>query len=127
MLTDEEKTHLHAALTALADGDAPWGTVAALARLAEQGTDVSVDFSTRDTLGAPVIIARRSAPAAPADLTPRQAQVCRLLAEGQSNKSIAATLGISPATAKDHVHAILDRLGLQSRSEVIAHLHRGSD
>ncbi len=124
MLTDQEKAHLRAALDALGSGDTPTHAVGALAQLAEAGTDVSVDFTTQDIIGAPVIIANRRAPIAPAALTPRQQIVCDHLARGMSNKAIAAKLSISPATVKDHVHAILDRLGLQSRAEVASYLHR---
>ncbi len=123
MLTDQEKQRLESAFEGLKQEDGPWQGIAPLAQLAQAGTDISIDFSTQATLGAPVIIAnRRIAP--PAELTPRQAEVCKLIAQGLSNKAIAAILGISPATVKDHVHAILDRLGLKGRAEVVAHLHR---
>lgn len=49
------------------------------------------------------------------ELTVRQREVLRLLAEGLPNKVIAARLGIAPATAKNHVHRILGRLDLTSR------------
>ncbi len=127
MLTDQEKAHLQQALAALGQGDAPSHAIAALAQLAQAGTDVSIDFSTEQTLGAPVIIAKRRTTPAPVALTPRQQTVCACLARGLSNKAIAAELSISPATVKDHVHAILDRLGLQSRAEVASYLHHGQD
>jgi len=63
------------------------------------------------------------APAAPADgpdaLTPREAEVLALLAEGSSNKAIAARLGVSEHTAKFHVNAILGKLGAATRAEAI--------
>ncbi len=52
-------------------------------------------------------------------LTPREAEVLVLLAEGLSNKSIAQRLGISDRTAKFHVESILGKLGAESRSEAI--------
>jgi two-component system, NarL family, nitrate/nitrite response regulator NarL len=52
-------------------------------------------------------------------LTPRELEVLGLLAEGLSNKRIAARLGISEHTAKFHVNAILGKLGAQSRAEAI--------
>ncbi len=124
MLTEMEKAHLGRAIAALGQGDAPWQPVAELAQLAAQGTDVAVDFTTNDSLGAPVIIAQRRHPTLPAGLTPRQQEVCALIAQGGSNKAIAASLGITPATVKDHVHAILARLGLKSRAEVASFIHQ---
>jgi DNA-binding NarL/FixJ family response regulator len=56
----------------------------------------------------------------PEDLTPRQREVLRLLAQGQQNKEIAAALGISERTAKFHVEAVLRRLGAGNRTEAAA-------
>ncbi len=52
-------------------------------------------------------------------LTAREAEVLGLLAEGLSNKAIAARLGISEHTAKFHVNAILAKLGAESRAAAI--------
>jgi len=52
-------------------------------------------------------------------LTPREAEVLALLAEGLPNKVIAQRLGISERTAKFHVESILGKLGAESRSEAI--------
>lgn len=52
-----------------------------------------------------------------ADLTPRETEILRLLAEGQSNKVIARNLGISDGTVKLHVKAILRKLNIHSRVE----------
>ncbi len=51
------------------------------------------------------------------DLTPREAEILRHLAEGQSNKVIARNLGISDGTVKLHVKAILRKLAVHSRVE----------
>lgn len=51
------------------------------------------------------------------DLTPRESEILGLLAEGQSNKAIARTLGISDGTVKLHVKAILRKLEVHSRVE----------
>lgn len=53
------------------------------------------------------------------ELTPRELQVLRLIAEGQSNKTIARELGISEHTVKFHVNAILGKLNAQSRTEAV--------
>ena len=52
-------------------------------------------------------------------LTARESEVLGLLAEGLSNKGIAARLGISEHTAKFHVNAILSKLGAESRAAAI--------
>lgn len=54
----------------------------------------------------------------PADLTPRQRQVARLLATGATNPEVARALQLSPDTAKSHTRAVLSRLGVGSRREV---------
>jgi len=48
-------------------------------------------------------------------LSARELEVLRLIASGMENAEIAATLGISPRTAKNHVSNILSKLGLPSR------------
>ena len=53
-------------------------------------------------------------------LTPRQRDVLRLIATGLQNKEIATELGLSLATVRNHVHAILDSLGLHSKLEAVA-------
>jgi two-component system nitrate/nitrite response regulator NarL len=55
----------------------------------------------------------------PLALTPREFEVLELLAEGLSNRLIAARLGISEHTAKFHVNAILDKLGAETRTEAV--------
>ncbi len=52
-----------------------------------------------------------------ASLTPRESEILRHLAEGQSNKVIARHLGISDGTVKLHVKAILRKLEVHSRVE----------
>lgn len=54
------------------------------------------------------------------NLTPREREVLELLAAGASNKMIARRLGISVATAKFHVAALLGKLGARGRSDAVA-------
>jgi DNA-binding NarL/FixJ family response regulator len=75
-------------------------------------------FQTR----APRARTHPSAAAAPVlyeTLTPREAQVLRMLAEGLGNKEIAGQLGISDHTAKFHVASILGKLHAQTRTEAV--------
>jgi DNA-binding CsgD family transcriptional regulator len=60
----------------------------------------------------------RSGPAAA--LTARQQQVARLVAQGLTNREIAAELTISERSAESHVERIRDRLGFRSRSQLAA-------
>jgi len=57
-------------------------------------------------------------------LTPREREVLQLLAEGLSNKDIAARLAISEHTAKFHVNAVLAKLGVQRRTEAVVRAAR---
>ena len=58
-------------------------------------------------------------------LTPREADVARLIAAGLSNPEIAATLRISRFTARNHVQRILAKLGVVSRGRAAALLLEG--
>jgi LuxR family maltose regulon positive regulatory protein len=63
-------------------------------------------------------------PASDDPLSEREREVLALLAEGQSNKLIARSLGLSPHTVKRHVANILTKLALDSRTQAAAHWHR---
>lgn len=52
-----------------------------------------------------------------AGLTARQLEVLALLAAGMSNGQIAQTLFVSEHTVKSHVHSILHKLGVASRTQ----------
>lgn len=55
-----------------------------------------------------------------ADLTAREAEVLRLLAQGLSNPAIATTLGIRIATARNHVQSVIEKLHAHSKLEAVA-------
>jgi len=57
-------------------------------------------------------------------LTPRQARIQQLLHLGKSNKQIAREFGIEPATVKNHVHNLLQRLQVGRRHEAGARISR---
>jgi DNA-binding NarL/FixJ family response regulator len=61
-----------------------------------------------------------------AQLSPRELDVLKLLAEGLSNKEIAARLGVVEGTVKIHVVNILSKLGVQDRTQaLVAAVKRG--
>ncbi len=69
------------------------------------------------------LITRQRRPGRP-ELTAREREVWRLLAQGDSNAEIARTLFISEHTVKFHVHNLLRKLGFKNRSEAICAAHR---
>jgi DNA-binding NarL/FixJ family response regulator len=56
-------------------------------------------------------------PSAP-DLTERELEVLRLVAEGLSNREIASGLVISEKTVKTHISSLLGKLGLEDRTRL---------
>ena len=61
------------------------------------------------------------APKKPALLTDREQQVLREISIGRTNKEIARSLDIAQTTVKSHVRAILDKLGVDSRTQAALH------
>jgi DNA-binding NarL/FixJ family response regulator len=53
------------------------------------------------------------------DLTSREIEVLRMLAEGLGNREMASRLGISDHTVKFHISSILDKLGASTRTEAV--------
>jgi DNA-binding NarL/FixJ family response regulator len=63
-------------------------------------------------------------PQSPETLTQRETEVLRLLAEGNSNKQIARALGVTEQTVKTHVHNLLSKLGMLSRTQAALYAAR---
>jgi DNA-binding NarL/FixJ family response regulator len=57
-------------------------------------------------------------------LTPREREIVQLLAEGRSNKEVAAALGISIRTAETHRASVLQKLGLDSLASLVRYAIR---
>ncbi|HET8529334.1 MAG TPA: helix-turn-helix transcriptional regulator [Gaiellaceae bacterium] len=57
-------------------------------------------------------------------LSPRQHEVLALLAEGLGPRAISARLGVAVPTARNHVAAVLHRLGCHSQLEAVAAARR---
>jgi PAS domain S-box-containing protein len=58
-------------------------------------------------------------------LTPRQAEVLRLLEEGHSTQQIAQELHLSPETVRNHIRRLFQALGVHSRLEAVAIARQG--
>lgn len=86
----------------LYNGDRVVGVFGQVSRV-EEPEDVSAEFS----------------------LTPRQAEVLRMLARGSSTDEIAAELHVSRETVRNHVRHLLRALDVRSRLEAVALVHGG--
>jgi DNA-binding NarL/FixJ family response regulator len=77
-----------------------------------------------------LLSAAARAPAAPAgsagadDLTPREAEVLRLIAAGKSNREIARALFVSEATVKTHVNRIFAKTGSRDRGQAVHYAYQ---
>lgn len=56
-------------------------------------------------------------------LTPRERDICGLAAQGRSTRQMARDLGISPFTVADHLKSVFSKIGVTSRSELVAALY----
>jgi len=110
----DDVERVHAALAAGASGyllkDADVDEIAVAVRAAHRG-DLQLDPAVARRLTES--LRGRRAP----ELTSRELEVVRLLGEGQPNKTIATTLGITERTTRTHVSNILAKLGLSSRTQ----------
>ncbi len=77
-----------------------------------------VDLSGEPTGESAELVSRLST------LTPQQVRVLMMLGEGLLNKQIAFKLGVSEATIKAHVSAILQKLGVDSRTQAVIAINR---
>lgn len=100
-----------------AKGSLPLEELAAIAALPAE-TGVTIDFEATEALGHPLVVLRpnENLPAALETLSTREREVAALVAEGLSNKEIAASLHIALGTVKDHVHNMLEKTGLANRT-----------
>lgn len=71
-----------------------------------------------------VVAALSAAPAElPDELTPREAEVLALIAEGLSNAQIAERLVVSAATVKTHVNHIFAKAGVRDRAQAVVYAY----
>lgn len=94
---------------------------AAVATGASMGRDTGLSYALREQAEP-----EGSAKAESTILTARQREVAQMVAEGMSNKDIAAKLVISLRTAEGHVEAILTKLGFNARTQIANWVHQQS-
>ena len=73
---------------------------------------------------APAAAPAGSAAASDDDLTPREAEVLRLIAAGKSNREIARALYVSEATVKTHVNRIFAKTGSRDRGQAVHYAYQ---
>jgi DNA-binding NarL/FixJ family response regulator len=111
---DASSQDIHAAILSVAAGDAALDpavqchVVAALAGDGERAVGVSAP----------------RAPQLPDDLTPREAEVLALIAEGLTNAEIAERLVVSPTTIKSHINHLFAKAGLRDRTQAVNYAYR---
>ncbi len=106
------------------------GDAGSARRTAEVARQMAVELGAAGDLAATTDLlrcTREGAPPAPHDLTPREVEVLRLVADGLTNADIAARLVLSPRTVERHVSNIYLKLGVvgsAGRTVAVAHARR---
>jgi DNA-binding NarL/FixJ family response regulator len=108
LVKDSADTELVKAVTATAEGKSYFSPAAAAVLLDEYRRS----------------LARRGVTDRYELLSDREREVLQLMAEGHSTKSIAAVLGISPATVETHRSHVFEKLGLHSVAEAVLYAVR---
>lgn len=88
--------------------------------LAEALADVAAGETIVPPAATAVLLDQLRGEAGPITLSPREADVLRGVAAGQTNKAIAVKLGISEHTVKFHLGGAMSKLGAASRAEAVA-------
>ena len=58
------------------------------------------------------------------ELTDRENQVLKLIADGLTNREISRRLSISESTVENHIHHTCEKLGISNRAQAVAHAYR---
>jgi len=106
-------------LTKDAGADEIRAAVEAVAR-GEAALDPAIQHHVLAAVSSP---AEPPSPEPPDDLTPREVEVLRLIAEGLTNAEIAARLVVSAATVKSHVNHIFAKIGARDRAQAVVYAY----
>jgi DNA-binding CsgD family transcriptional regulator len=94
-------------------------------RLYEQDADLAPGIVAAPPDSHPASLTIAPASRAPMDaMTPQQQRIGHLVGQGLSNAEIAQRLSLEISTVKSHISRMLQRLNLQNRQQLIAHLWR---
>jgi two-component system response regulator NreC len=104
----------------LKDSEAPW-LLAAIRAVYSGESYLSPRISKKVIAG---LVAPALLPDAPDELTPREQEILKLLAESHTLREIARLFGISAKTVDTHKHHIMKKLGLKSRTDLIKYAIR---
>src|SRR5512139_1261788 len=115
LLKRVEATEFFGYLTELQAGHPPFSPGLAEKILKEFSQQSRTDTGTRG---------RDDAEKEEGGLSARQVQILTLVAQGQTYRQVAETIGIAERTVKYHMAEILDRLHLQNRAQVLAYAAR---
>jgi NarL family two-component system response regulator YdfI len=110
---------LRAGVRALLARESSAGEIHAAIRAARSGMVLLDPEIARDLVTRSRADRAESALEAVEELTPREIEVLRMMAEGLGNKEIAMRLGISDHTVKFHISSILAKVGASSRTEAV--------
>jgi DNA-binding NarL/FixJ family response regulator len=120
-----------AIVAALRAGAAGWLSKDADAEAIGRALRSAADgHSTIDAAALAKLVATGPAPAAatsdpvPDGLTPREAEVLSLIAQGLSNREIARRLVVGEATVKTHVNHLFAKAGLRDRAQAVTYAYR---
>jgi DNA-binding NarL/FixJ family response regulator len=120
LTTFSDKDHVLSAIKAGANGyllkDAEPERIAESIRQAYHGLP-QLDPAIAGQLMSHVASPKEETAAVPDKLTARELEVLKLIAQGHSNKEIAAVCGIAEKTVKTHVSSVLSKLGLADRTQ----------
>jgi DNA-binding NarL/FixJ family response regulator len=105
-------------LTKDAGADEIKAAVEAVAR-GEAALDPAIQHHVLAAVSAPVEVEREL----PDELTPREAEVLGLIAEGLTNGEIAERLVVSAATVKSHVNHIFAKIGARDRAQAVVYAY----